>query len=358
MKIEMIPIGAIKEYDRNPRNNDDAVGPVGESIKAFGFKVPVIVDGENVLVAGHTRVKAARQLGMTEVPAVRADDLTPEQIRAFRIADNKLHELASWDLEMLPSELAELQALDVDLSVLGFGQDELATLLGGVKPGLTDPDSIPAPPDEATTKRGDLWILGEHRVLCGDSAIAEDVNRLLAVNVSFDGTSNATELLPIHLVNTDPPYNVKVEPRSNNAIAAGLSSFGEHGLTHHQSFDLHRMQKPAKTRAELTKLATQLGLDPEEARNIDVVAGLVYDGITQLLIRTVKGSTSAGDRVVGLLQILFKALDGDERRITLSGPGDLQSALSSVSTVLGFRSGAPTPHSDDAALSNPEPGEP
>src|SRR3989304_3746310 len=119
MQIEMLPIEAIREYERNPRVNDGAVGPVAESIKAFGFKVPVIVDAGNVLVAGHTRVRAARQLGMTEVPAVRADDLTPEQIKAFRIADNKLHELSGWNFEQLVVELTDLQALDVDLAMLG-----------------------------------------------------------------------------------------------------------------------------------------------------------------------------------------------------------------------------------------------
>ncbi len=108
--------------------------------------------------------------------------------------------------------------------------------------------------------------------------------------------------------------------------------------------------KPAKTRAELTKLAEQLGMDPDEARNIDVVAGLIYDGITQLLIRTVKGSTGAGDKLVGLLQLLFKALDGDERRITLSGPGELQAALTSVSAVLGFKAELQIPKSADATL--------
>ena len=116
--------------------------------------------------------------------------------------------------------------------------------------------------------------------------------------------------------------------------------------------------KPAKTRTELTKLAQQLGMDPDEARNIDVVAGLIYDGITQLLIRTVKGHTGAGDKLVGLLQLLFKALDGDERRITLTGPGELQAALTSVSAVLGFKAAVnPPPQPDDTAPSNDQPSE-
>ena len=119
MQIEMLPIEAIREYERNPRLNEEAVQPVADSISAFGFRVPVIVDTDNVLVAGHTRLKAARQLDMTEVPAVRADDLTPEQIRAFRVADNKLHELSSWDVERLAAELGDLQVLEVDLESLG-----------------------------------------------------------------------------------------------------------------------------------------------------------------------------------------------------------------------------------------------
>ena len=133
-------------------------------------------------------------------------------------------------------------------------------------------------------------------------------------------------------------------PRESGSLAAALRRVGV---------------KPAKTRAELSKLAQQLGMDPDEARNIDVVAGLIYDGITQLLVRTVKGSTGAGDKLVGLLQLLFKALDGDERRITLSGPGELESALTSVSAVLGFKAGIyPQPPTDAAAPPDDEPIEP
>ncbi|MCK6486588.1 MAG: DNA modification methylase [Phycisphaerae bacterium] len=244
MKIEMLPIDSVCEFEGNPRRNDAAVGPVARSIKEFGFRVPVIVDRDNVLVAGQTRVKAARQLGLTEVPAVRADDLTPEQVRAFRVADNKLHELSDWDIDLLAVELAELKALEVDLDSLGFGADELAQLLDpGVKEGECDPDHVPEPPDEAVTQPGDLWLLGNHRLACGDSASEADVDRLL------DGAT-------IHIVNTDPPYNVKVEPRSNNAICAGLSSFPSTeaarqggGLMHHQGFDVARQgRKKATTR--------------------------------------------------------------------------------------------------------------
>ena len=231
MQIEMWAIDRVKEYDRNPRNNDGAVGPVAESIRQFGFKVPVLVDKDGVLVAGHTRIRAARQLGLTEVPVICADDLTPEQVRALRVADNKLHELSTWDLELLPIELSALQGMDFDLELLGFSKDDLAKILDpGVKDGLTDPDEVPEPPDEAITKPGDLWVLGNHRLLCGDSSKPEDVDRLLG---------GAT----IQLVNTDPPYNVKVEPRSNNAIAAGNSSFTNY---HHQQLDLARHPEKSK----------------------------------------------------------------------------------------------------------------
>jgi len=128
--------------------------------------------------------------------------------------------------------------------------------------------------------------------------------------------------------------NPSGRPRETGSLAAALRRVGI---------------KPAKTRAELTKLANQLGMDADEACSIDVVAGLIYDGITQLLIRTVKGNNAAGDKLVGLLQLLFKALDGDERRITLNGPGDLQAALASVSAVLGFKAGRPAPPSAEGA---------
>ena len=117
MQIEMVDINLVKEYERNPRQNDGAVDAVAASIEEFGFKVPVIVDKDNVLVAGHTRVRAARTLGLKEVPAIRAADLTPEQVRAFRLADNKLHELSSWDMQLLPLELKDLQAADFDLEL-------------------------------------------------------------------------------------------------------------------------------------------------------------------------------------------------------------------------------------------------
>jgi DNA modification methylase len=198
------------------------------------------------------------------VPVHVAKDLSPEQIRAYRLADNKTNELAEWDFDLLPIELAGLQEMNFDLGLLGFDQDELAMLLDpGVKDGLCDPDEVPEPPDAAISQPGDLWLLGDHRLLCGDSSKAEDVDRLL------DGQ-------PIHLINSDPPYGVRVEPRSNNAIAAGLSSF--QGTTHHQKLDVERHPEKAKPtgkklRAKDRPLANDFLKDEDFAKLLDAWFG-------------------------------------------------------------------------------------
>ncbi|MCZ2098810.1 MAG: ParB N-terminal domain-containing protein [Anaerolineae bacterium] len=253
LSVEYRPLAEIKPYEKNPRQNDAAVDAVAESIRRFGFRQPIVVDADGVIVCGHTRWKAAQKLGLAQVPVHVARDLTPEQIRAYRIADNKTAELAEWNLDLLPIELAELRGTGIDWSLLGFDQDELAKLLDpGVKHGLTDPDDVPAPPDEAVTRHGDLIILGNHRLLCGDAGSVDDVDVLLAVDPEKTlalpaGSDVRPRLSPVHLVNTDPPYNVRVEPRSNNAIAAGLSSFSSpDALSHHQGFDLARDPEKAK----------------------------------------------------------------------------------------------------------------
>ncbi|QDU44565.1 putative methyltransferase [Symmachiella dynata] len=237
MKIEYLNVDDIIPYERNPRQNDQAVAAVARSITEFGFRQPLVVTPERLLVVGDTRLKAARHLGLETVPVHVAEGLTLEQIQAYRIADNKLGELSSWNEELLAAELQQLQEMNIDLELLGFNADELAELFGQqVAEGETDPDAIPEPPDDPITQPGDLWILGEHRLLCGDAGSPDDVDRLLAGAL-------------VHLVNMDPPYNVRVEPRSNNAIAAGHSSFSK---THHQSFDLHR--DPAKSKSTTAKL--------------------------------------------------------------------------------------------------------
>jgi len=224
MLVEERPISSIRPYPGNPRLNDAAVDAVAASIREFGLRQPIVVDEQGVIIVGHTRYLAAIKLGLETVPVHVAVGLSPAQAKAYRIADNQTATLSQWDNDRLPIELAELQEMGFDMDLTGFSADELLRLLGSSSnDGLTDPDDIPEPPDEATTKPGDLWLLGNHKLLCGDSSNPDEVDRLL------DGA-------PIHLVNTDPPYNVKVEPRSNNTIAAGNSSFA--GPKHHQALDL------------------------------------------------------------------------------------------------------------------------
>lgn len=239
MKIQLVPLDAIRPYENNPRNNDPAVDAVAASLKEFGFRKPIVVDADRVIICGHTCYRAAKQLELKKVPIHVATDLTPDQVRAYRLADNKTSELAEWDFGLLKIELAQLQEADFSIDTLGFSSEDLAKIFqNDVTDGLTDPEEVPEPPDEAITKPGDLWILGNHRLLCGDSSKREDLDRLL------DGAK-------IQLVNTDPPYNVKVEPRSNNAIAAGLSSFAN-DTTHHQQLDVAR--HPSKSKGTTKKL--------------------------------------------------------------------------------------------------------
>jgi site-specific DNA-methyltransferase (adenine-specific) len=196
LKIEMWPVGKCKPYDKNPRKNDDAVSAVAASIKEFGFRQPIVVDTAGVIIAGHTRWKAAQKLGLTEVPAHVAKDMTPEKVRAYRIADNKVSELATWDDDLLKVELLELKDSGIDFADLGFSADELLGMLGG-ETGQTDPDDVPAVPKVAKSKRGEIYRLGEHRLMCGDSGNADDVSRLM-------GDDRAT------CVFTDPPYGVSI----------------------------------------------------------------------------------------------------------------------------------------------------
>jgi DNA modification methylase len=199
MHIELRPIDEVTPYPGNPRRNDAAVDAVARSLKEFGFRQPVVVDKDSVVVVGHTRLKAARRLGLTHVPVHVANDLTPAQARAYRLADNQTAGIAEWDEDLLAVELAGLKKADVDLALLGFDADELARLSGTVEEGLTDPDAVPEPPAEPVTRPGDLWLLGSHRLLCGDSTRAADVARVLDGAVPF-------------LMVTDAPYGVAYDP--------------------------------------------------------------------------------------------------------------------------------------------------
>lgn len=254
MKIENWNIKDVTPYPSNPRVNDGAVEAVAKSLQEFGFRQPIVVDESGVIIVGHTRLKAAQKLGMTEVPVHVAEGMSNEQIRAYRIADNQTATIAEWDLDLLPIELNALKDADYDLGLLGFKDDELAKMLSGdVQEGLNDPDDVPEPPDDPITQPGDLWILGDHRLLCGDSSKHEDLDRLL------DGAA-------IHLINSDPPYNVRVEPRSKNAIASGNSSFAEPSKRKSDS-------NPKKMRAKDRPLANDFVTDEEFNRLLDAWFG-------------------------------------------------------------------------------------
>ena len=208
MQIQMMKLSEIHPYEKNPRFNDSAVEAVANSIKEFGFQQPIVVDKDFVVVVGHTRLKAAEQLGLTEVPVVIAENLTPEQVQAYRIADNKTGEIAEWNYDLLPIELRDLQEKDFDLSLLGFDTDELDRLLNGsseenvVAEGETDADAVPHVPEEPVSQPGVIYQLGKHRLMCGDSTKAEDVARLMAGKKA-------------DLVFTDPPYGVSYRGVNN-----------------------------------------------------------------------------------------------------------------------------------------------
>ena len=199
MQIHDVSISLLREYDNNPRNNDGAVDAVAESIKQFGFKVPIIVDNDYVIVAGHTRLKAARLLGLDKVPCIVADDLTPEQIKAFRLADNKVGELAGWEIEKLGKELSEI---DMDMSAFGFDAVEFEEFSEVCEDEIPDVDEEGDP----ITKLGDIWQLGRHRLMCGDSTSVE------SVAVLMDGAL-------ADMILTDPPYNVAYEGRTKDKLA-------------------------------------------------------------------------------------------------------------------------------------------
>lgn len=196
MKVEVVPTGKIIPYARNPRRNDHAVAKVAGSIKEFGFRQPIVVDKDMVIIVGHTRLLAAQQLGMKKVPIHVAEGLTPAQIKAYRIADNRTHEEAEWDDELLSLELGDLKDLNFDLDLTGFDPDELEKLLAedGAE-GLTDEDAIPEVQEKEISKLGDVWICGNHRILCGDATVPADVEKAMG-GVLADMTF------------TDPPYNV------------------------------------------------------------------------------------------------------------------------------------------------------
>jgi DNA modification methylase len=195
LAIEQWPIERLRPYARNPRKNDEAVPRMVEVLKEFGFRVPVLVDGDGEVVDGHLRLKAALAMNMATVPVVVARDLTPEKIRAVRILLNRSATWADWDDDLLLKELQALQAFDFDLRLTGFDNRELDDMLLTMTEPGRDPDRVPPEPEEPVVRDGEIWLCGRHRVMCGDSRSMADARRLLA------GTD-------ADMIWTDPPYNV------------------------------------------------------------------------------------------------------------------------------------------------------
>ena len=187
MKIESLPLDRLIPYARNSRTHSDAqVAQVAASIREFGFTNPVLIDAEDGIIAGHGRVMAARKLGLDKVPCIRLAHLSETQKRAYIIADNKLALNAGWDEEMLALELGELAELDFDMDLIGFGEDELAALMAETTEGETDPDEVPEPPVNPVSVLGDVWILGQHRVVCGDGTSPDWIGHEKVGCVVFD----------------------------------------------------------------------------------------------------------------------------------------------------------------------------
>lgn len=195
-KLEWRNIGEIIPYARNSRtHSEEQVAQIAASIKEFGWTNPVLIDEENGIIAGHGRLAAARKLGHTEIPVIELTGLSEAQKRAYVIADNKLALNAGWDTEMLVNELRDLEGMDIDLALTGFSADELNDMLTVKEEGLTDEDAAPPVPEEPKTKPGDIYQLGRHRLMCGDSTSTNDVDKLL----NGDRPD---------LIFTDPPYNI------------------------------------------------------------------------------------------------------------------------------------------------------
>ena len=216
MQIEQIQIATLIPFAKNSRTHSDAqVAQIAASIREFGFTNPVLIDEANGIIAGHGRVLAARKLKLTEVPCIRLAHLTEAQKRAYVIADNKLALNAGWDEAMLKLELADLKALDFDLNLTGFNTDEIDALLAkkGTE-GLTDPDDTPEPPVEPVTRLGDVWVCGQHRVMCGSSLEMTAMERLC-------GDQRVDMLL------TDPPYNVAYTGKTKDALTIQNDSMGD-----------------------------------------------------------------------------------------------------------------------------------
>ncbi len=216
MQIVMKQITGLAPYARNARtHSEEQIAQIAASIAAFGFTNPILIGGDNVIIAGHGRLRAAQMLELPDVPVIVLDHLSDAQRRALIIADNRIAQNAGWDEDLLRAELATLQDMDFDLELIGFDDEELDRLLSDLEaPGVGDAvdgeDDVPKPPIDPISRPGDLWIMGAHRLLCGDSTVATDVSRL------FGAVS------PMLMV-TDPPYGVEYDPAWRNQTGASAT---------------------------------------------------------------------------------------------------------------------------------------
>jgi len=215
LQIEMTATAKLVPYARNARtHSDDQISQIAASIAEFGFTNPILIGGDDMIIAGHGRLMAAQRLGLAEVPVIVLDHLSEAQRRALVIADNKIAENAGWDEDLLRTELESLRDIDFDLDLIGFSEAELDALLGDFdasEEGAVDgEDEVPETPVDPVSRPGDLWIMGSHRLLCGDSTVATDVERLLA------------GVKPLLMV-TDPPYGVEYDPSWRNQTGASAT---------------------------------------------------------------------------------------------------------------------------------------
>ena len=228
IKLEYRAVDALIPYARNAKQHSEAqVAQIAASIREFGWGAPILIDGQNNVIAGHGRLLAARKLGLLEVPVVPMEHLTDTQRRALILADNKIGENASWEDDLLGIELSELKDAGFDLGLTGFSTEEWEALIAGeaqTKDGLTDDDAVPEVSENPISKPGDLWILGEHKLLCGDATKPDDYKMLLGDEL-------------VDMTFTDPPYNVnyantakekflgKNRPIMNDNLGEGFGSF-------------------------------------------------------------------------------------------------------------------------------------
>ena len=203
LTVETWPVDRLIPYARNPRKNDAVVEQMCAAIREFGFRIPIVARSDGTVVDGHLRLKAAQRLGLAEVPVALADDLSEAQIKAFRLLANRSANWAAWDDDLLRVELEDLKFEGFDLGLTGFADLELAALLAETTEGLTDPDDVPDAPVEPITVPGDVWVLGRHRIVCGDSTDPLVVDRAL------------NGVVP-HLMVTDPPYGVEYDANWRN----------------------------------------------------------------------------------------------------------------------------------------------